>query len=306
MIFDFIKPSYLILLLAVPLIILLHFFMLKRKRSHALRFANFEAIAKIKGVDLLSKNIAVLVLTILIALLLVLSMSGIKIQRTLYSSSFSFIIDLDSSLSMEATDFAPNRFEAAKENAIQFIDLLPAGSRVGIVSFSGNAFIEQSLTEDKEFMKRAITEIPLSSIGGTDLYEAVATSTNLLEGEEAKSIILISDGRINVGTIEDAYNYANAHDVIIHTIGIGTEEGGLTSYGLSQIDEEALKALAHNTGGKYFRANTEELLGNSLAEIIQLKFKKVSFDISRYLILAALILLVAEYILINTRFRVFP
>ncbi|MBU0467287.1 MAG: VWA domain-containing protein [Nanoarchaeota archaeon] len=280
--------------------------MLKRKRSHALHFANFEAIAKVKGIDLLSKNIFILSLTILISLLLILSLSGVKIQRTLYSSSFSFVIAIDSSTSMEATDFSPNRLEAAKSTALDFVNSAPAGTKIGIVSFSGNAFIEQVPTEEKEFIQTAIESIPLSSIGGTDLGEAIITSTNLLEGEEARSVILLSDGRINVGTIENAVNYANSYDTIVHTIGIGTEEGGLTSYGLSKIDEDALKAIAYNTNGKYFKADTEESLQESFNQIIELKFKKVTVNISPYFTLAALILLIIEYVLINTRYRVLP
>ena len=304
--FDFVKPEFLIFLAAVPVIVLLHFYMLKRKRSHALRFANFDAIARVKGVDLLSKNIAVLALTVLIAILLILALTGVQIQRTLYSSSFSFVIAMDSSISMEATDFTPNRLEAAKQTALNFVDTTPLGTRIGVVSFSGNSFIEQTLTEDKAFVKRAIERIPLSSIGGTDLNEAVVTGTNILEAEEAKSIILLSDGRINVGTIEEAINYANNHDVIVHTIGIGTEEGGLTSYGMSKIDEDALKALSFNTGGKYFKAETEESLQDSFNQLMDLKFKKVSVDISRYILMAALILFVIEYILISTRYRILP
>ncbi|MBU1103027.1 MAG: VWA domain-containing protein [Nanoarchaeota archaeon] len=304
--FGFIRPGYLFLLVLIPIVIFLHFLMLKRKRSHALRFANFEAIAKVKGVDLLSKNIFILILSVLIFLLLVLSLSGVKMQRTLYSSSFSFIIAVDSSTSMEAADFSPNRLEAAKETALDFVDSFPAGTRAGVISFSGNAFIEQSVTDDKDFIKRAIEEIPLSSIGGTDLSEAVITSTNLLEGEEAKAVILLSDGKINVGTIETAINYANNHDVIVHAIGIGTLEGGVTSYGLSKIDEDSLKSLAYNTEGKYFQAGTKELLRDSFNQIIELKFKKVSSDITSYLLLAAITLFLIEYILISTRFRILP
>jgi len=280
--------------------------MLKRKRVHALRFANFDAIAKVKGVDLLSKNLSVLALTITIVLLLILALTGVNIQRTLYASSYSFVIAIDASKSMEATDFLPSRLDAAKETALDFVDSTPAGTNIGVVSFSGNAFIEQMPTEDKTLAKIAIESIPLSSIGGTDLSEAVVTSTNLLEGEEAKSVILLSDGRINVGTLESAIGYANSHDTIIHTIGIGTEEGGVTTYGLSKIDEDALKALAHNTGGTYFNASTKDLLADSFNQIIELKFKKVTLNIAPYLVLAALILFVIEYVLINTRYRILP
>jgi Ca-activated chloride channel family protein len=306
MIFDFLRPAYLAFLALIPFLIFLHFFTLRRKRSHALRFANFEAIARVKGIDLISKNLVVLVIAALIVLLMVLSLTGVKVQRSLYSSSFSFVIALDSSKSMEATDFQPNRLEAAKQTALTFSDNAPVGTRIGIVSFAGNAFIEQTITDDKSFIRRAIQQIPLSSIGGTDLNEAVVTGTNMLQGEEAKAIILISDGRINVGTVEESIAYANSHDIIVHTIGIGTEEGGITSYGLSKIDEDALKALAHNTGGSYFRTTNLEELQQSFSQIITLEFKKVSIDIAPYLTLAALILFVVEYILISTRYKILP
>jgi Ca-activated chloride channel family protein len=304
--YDFIRPAYLILLGLIPLLIFLHFFTLKRKRSHALHFANFDAIARVKGIDLISKNLVILVVSLVIVALLTLSLTGVKVQRTLYSSSFSFIVAIDSSKSMEANDFQPNRLEAAKQTATTFVDTTPVGTRMGILSFSGNAFIEQTITQDKSFMKSAIQGIPLSSIGGTDLNEAVITGTNLLESEEAKSIILISDGKINVGTIQESITYANNHDVIVHTIGIGTEEGGATSFGLSKIDEDALKALAHNTQGQYFRVQNVEELEQSFANILELEFKKVTIDIAPYLVLAALILFVIEYILISTRYRILP
>ena len=102
MIFAFAKPVYLLLLVCIPLVILIHFITLRKKRTNALVFANFEAIARVKGIDLLSKNIFVLFVTIIIIVLLVFSLSGIKINRTLYSSSSSFVIALDSSKSMEA------------------------------------------------------------------------------------------------------------------------------------------------------------------------------------------------------------
>lgn len=303
---EIIRPSYLILLGVIPIIIFLHFFMLKKKRSHALRFANFEALARVSGVDLLSKNILILILTIAIAILLVFSLAGVKVQRTLYSSSFSYVVAIDSSSSMEATDFFPNRLEVAKSAAKDFVNSAPIGTSIGVISFSGNSFMEQDLTQDKDSLMNSINNIPISSIGGTDIGEAIITGTNLLEGEEAKSIIILSDGRINVGAIDNAITYANNHDVIVHSIGIGTSEGGITSYGLSKIDEDALKAVAHNTGGRYFGVESPENLLESFGQIIELKFKKTSVDITSYLILVTLTLFLIEYILMSTRFRTLP
>ena len=109
--------------------------------------------------------------------------------------------------------------------AKDFVDAIPYEINIGVVSFSGSSYIEQDVSLDKSDIKNAIGNIELSGFGGTDLYEAVITSTNLLENEENKAIVLLSDGQINVGTIGDAIDYANENDVIIHTIAMGTKEG---------------------------------------------------------------------------------
>jgi len=304
--FSFTKPAYLILLIIIPLIILLHFLTLKRKRSHALKFANFEAIAKIKGIDLISKNVSILILTALISTLLVLSLAGLALHQEVEASSFSFIIAIDSSSSMEANDIQPTRLDVAKETAALFVNQVTPGSKVGIISFSGNSLIETDLTGDTILIKQSINRIRLSSIGGTDLHEAVLTSSNLLKGEDAKSVILLSDGRINVGTVDDVILIANKNDIVVHTIGIGTLEGGQTRYAMSKLDEDSLTAIAYNTGGKYFRAQNTAQLQDAFNDILDFKTKKVSTNVSHYLLLASIFLLLLEYILINTRYKVFP
>ena len=127
-----------------------------------------------------------------------------------------------------------------------------------------------------------------------------------MKGEEAKATILLSDGRINVGTIDEAIKYANDNEVIVHTVGIGTIEGGETTYGLSKIDEDALTALAFNTGGEYFKAESEQQLQGAFNTVLNLKTKKVLVDISSYLLIAAIILVALVFVLINTKFAMFP
>lgn len=154
--------------------------------------------------------------------------------------------------------------------------------------------------------KRAIKGIESSNVGGTDLIEAVITSSNLLSSEEAKAVILISDGRINVGSIDELISYANKNDLIVHTIGIGTIEGGQTSYGLSKLDEDALKAIAFNTGGNFFSAPDQSALQESLGTILELETKMVSIDLSSYLLILAILLCVIEFVMVNTRFKSIP
>jgi Ca-activated chloride channel homolog len=307
MAFSFVRPSYLFLLVLVPLLIFIHFIILRRQRSHALTFANFDAIARVKGIDILSKNLFGLVFTAIILVFLILSVSGLTYHRNQFASSFTFTIAIDSSRSMEANDFSPSRMEVAKEVAIDFVDAAPSGSKMAILSFAGNAFIEQDVTDSKSQLKQSIENIQISGVGGTDINEAIITSSNLIIESESKSIILISDGQINVGTIDDAIDYANGRDVIVHAIAMGTAEGGETTFGgLTKVDEDILKALAFNTGGQFFKAETRDELAESFREIMGLKIGRVSTDLTPYLILIAMILFVIEYLLVNTRYRVLP
>lgn len=300
---SFAYPNYLIFLILIPLVILIHFVTLKSAKSTALKFANFEAIARIKGVDFLSRNIIILFISILLVLLLALSLAGLRWHTVRDASSYSFVLALDSSQSMEANDLSPNRMEAAKKAALEFVESTPLTTRAGVISFSGNSLIEQGMTESKALMKTAIQNIQISDISGTDIYEAIITGTNLLKGEESGAIILLSDGQINVGSIEDTIKYANDNEVVVHTIAVGTEEGGVTSYGVSKVDEDSLRALSYNTKGIFSWANNEEQLSAAFNNAMEKTKKKVAIELSDYLLIASLVLFVIEYWLVSTRYR---
>ncbi len=306
MIFTFSHPQYLVLLFAIPLIFFIHFYSLGNKKKKALRFANFDAIAKIEGIDFFSKNIFILLINVLIALSLVFAVSGFTVTFLAKSSSFSYVLAIDSSQSMEAKDLNPDRISAAKQTAVGFIDSAPLGVRIGVVSFSGGSKIEKDMTERKDELRSAVKGIIIGGLGGTDLYEAVLTSTNVLKNENQKSVILISDGQINVGNIDEAIDYANYNNVIVHTIGIGTKEGGSTEYGFSKLDEDSLRSLAYNTNGEYFSAENQESLSNALSSVFAFTEKKVALNLSDYLVIMSLVLLVLEFFLSNTKYMNFP
>jgi len=266
-------------------------------RGKAIRFANFESIARVKGIDLYSKNLIILSLNVLIVLSLIFALAGLTIHQEMKSSSFSYVITIDSSQSMGAKDLVPDRLSAAKESAKEFIDLLPIGTNVGVTSFSGNTKIEQKLTNDKGALKNAIDNIKLTDIGGTDIFEAYTTSSLLLQKEQNKAIIILSDGQINVGNIDDVINSAVIDETVIHTIGIGTVEGGNTSFGLSKLDEDSLKSLAYSTKGRYFNVASKDKMKESFKEIIPLTDKVVAINLSFYLIILTTILFIAWLIM---------
>lgn len=305
-IFSFAHPQYLFLLFAIPLVFLIHFLALGSKRKNALRFANFDAIARIEGIDFFSKNVVLLLLNVVIICSLIFALSGFTLHTTAQTSEFSFVIALDSSQSMEANDMSPNRLTASKRTINDFIDYVPVDVRIGIISFAGSTTIHQDLTERKDEIKRGVNEIRVGNFGGTDIYEAVLTGTNLLKNEAHKAIILVSDGQINVGNIDDAIDYANDNDVIVHSVGIGTEEGGQTSIGFSKLDEDSLKSISYNTNGAYFRAVDEKNMTNIFLGVLDLTERKVSIELMDYLLLFAVILLIFEFFLSNTKYVSLP
>lgn len=306
MYFTFNEPKYLLILIIIPLIIFFYLLSLKNTKKKALNFANFNAIARVKGVSFFSKNIVNTLLSIIIISLLTLSAAGTILHKQAYASSFSFILAIDVSRSMEAKDLLPTRLDAAKEVAGEFIDSTPIATKIGVVSFSGNAYIHQELTDKKGLAKDAREGVEISSIEGTDIYEVIITSTNLLKGEEGKSIILMSDGQMNVGEVEDAIDYANKHDIIINTVAVGTLEGGQTKYGISKLNQDLLKAISYNTGGQHYSATNKEVLINSMQEILKLTNQKISINISNHLILAAIALFFIDYVLVNLRYKLLP
>ncbi len=302
----FLRPQFLLLLFIIPLLIAIHFITLKSRKREAILFANFEAISRIRGIDFYSKNIFILVLSSLIIFFIVLGISGLTIQRELYSSSFSFVIAIDNSHSMSANDLLPTRLDAAKTISTAFVNSANAGTKIGVVSFSGNAIIQQELTDDKNIADARINDIELSGIAGTDVAGALNAAIRIFNDEPNKAVILLSDGQINVGEINDSLESAIKKDVMVHTIAIGTKEGGQTIYGLSKVDEDTLKALSFNTGGKFFRAANTNELENDFADIAVNKLKDVNMPLSNYLFFAAVIVFVLEFILINTRYRTIP
>lgn len=308
------NPVYLWFLLSLLALVFLHFVTLRHTKRRALKFANFEAIERVTGSEILSKNILLLYVRLLIILCVIFAIAGTTIWYTGTSSNSDFVLAIDASASMATQDIEPSRLEAAKEAAIAFVNTIRARTEVAVLSFSGASFMEQDLTSDFLKVKDAIREIELKYVGGTDILDAVVTSTDILfRGKNMKTIILITDGQINVAVVEDVIDYARKNGVVVHTIGIGTVAGGemaiapgvLTEL-MSKLDEEALYSISYNTGGSYHRVISKDELYRAYKDILTTGAVRLSFNASAVLILIALVLLLLEWFLINTRYRTLP
>ncbi|GAO41713.1 hypothetical protein FPE01S_01_07270 [Flavihumibacter petaseus NBRC 106054] len=238
------------------------------------------------------------------------------------------VLCIDVSGSMLAQDFTPNRLEAAKEVAANFVDTRKT-DRIGVVIFSGESFTLCPITTDKAVLKSQIFNIQSGLLeDGTAIGSGLATSADRLRTSKAASkvVILLTDGENNGGQIPPvtAKEIAKKLGIRVYTIGVGSEgyapipvqsESGAVIMQREKvnIDEKLLTEIARETGGKYFRAKDNEGLERIYTEIDQLE--KSRFEVSalrryteRYLplVLMAIALLAIEWLMRFTILKKFP
>lgn len=201
------------------------------------------------------------------------------------------VIALDVSASMLAKDLRPDRLEASKEVAIEFIDDRP-NDRIGLVVYEGEAFTQCPITTDHRVLKELFSEVRSGLIdGGTAVGTGLATALNRLRESEAKSrvVILLTDGVSNAGAIQpnDAAQIAEQLGIRVYTIGVGTKGKALSpvaryptgqyryDYVDVEIDEATMRNIADRTGGKYFRATDERKLKEIYGEIDRLEKTRI-------------------------------
>ena len=304
---SFLYPRFLLLLLLVPFFIFVYFFSLMYNKKKAVLFANFEAMERFYDIEFFSKNFLALYANLLILVLLIFALSGTAISFDTDTSAFSYVIAIDTSSSMSTVDVLPNRLEAAKNEARDFIDLLPIGVEVGIIGFSGDATVLQTLDSSKVKLKMVLDSVDYGAIQGTNIYNALLASNKLFGLKRMKSVILISDGQLNVADAPQIIRYVNRNNLIVNTIAVGTEEGGLTDFNtISKIDEDFLKSLSFNSGGQFFRVKDIGDLDESFNTLIGETHKQVTIDITFYLLLLAIGFFSILWVLYNLRFKIIP
>lgn len=305
--FSFLYPRFLLLLLLIPFFLFVYFFSLVYNKKKALLYANFEAMERFYDIEFFSKNFMALYLNIAILVLIVFSISGMAVSFEAPTSSFVHVIAIDSSGSMGADDVFPNRFGAAKIGAKEFVDLMPLGTRIGVISFSGDSKVLNLPDTNKFKVKAAIDEAYFGEVPGTNIYNALITANKLFKDDKLKSVVLISDGQSNVNDAPSIIEYIKENGLVVNTIAVGTTSGGRTDLDvISKLDEDFLKSLAFNSGGRYFLVTNKDAMKRSIEAIAGIKSRKVTIDLSFYFLLAALALFTISWILHNLRFKVVP
>jgi Ca-activated chloride channel family protein len=298
---------YLVIFLVVLTgVVFVHFISLKYTKRKALRFANFNAIERVFGTQIISKNLTNLYLMSGVVFFIFLALTQPSIVYTGNVASSNFVLVIDSSSSMLANDFTPNRLAAIKETSINFIDTLKGNAQMGVVSFSGVSFIEQTITNDQQKIKSAISQITTKDIDGTDISGAIITSANLLRSNGMNGgIVVLTDGQTNIGAVEDFYEYAQ--DMTVYMVVVGTDQGGQFLENItSKATSESLKNILEPVGGKYYNVSSKEDLRRVYGAILPIKKGEITFNFSSICLIIAICLLLAEWILINLKYRTLP
>jgi len=326
---EFANPVYLYLLLVIPFIGLYYWFR-QWKDSADIQVSStesFEQTSKsIKQYLFFGMYVmrAVAIGFLIIALARPQSTSS---RQDVTIEGIDIVIALDVSGSMLAMDLKPDRLEASKEVASEFISGRE-NDRFGLVIFSGETFTQAPLTTDHAVIKSLFKDIKSGMIeDGTAIGDGLATSINRLKDSKAvsKVIILLTDGVNNMGSLDplSSAEIAQIYGIRIYTIGVGTEGkapypvqtmfGMQTQYMDVQIDEELLQQVAEMTDGRYFRATSNRKLREIYDEIDKLEKSKI--DVTEFKkkkeeffpwALWALLLIVGEVLLRNTIFRTAP
>ncbi len=323
----FANPEYFYLLIILPLILIWYFFR-QKKQNPAVTFSASGAFKDAKPtIKQRLRHLPVLLRMLALGLLIVALArpQTASTRESIKTEGIDIVVAMDISGSMLAEDFKPNRIEAAKKNAIEFIESR-TNDRIGLVVFAGESFTQCPVTIDHDVLKNLIKDVNTEMLrDGTAIGSGLATSVSRLKESKAKSkvIILLTDGVNNTGQVapRSAADIAYSFDIKVYTIGVGTKGKApypvQTAFGTQyrnidvEIDEDVLTDIAEITGGKYFRATNNESLESIYEEIDNLE--KTEIDVSYFskyseeylpLATAALILIFIEILLRFTWLRI--
>jgi Ca-activated chloride channel homolog len=307
---DFLAPERLWLLLVVAALVVAYVVAQRRRAVNTVRFTQIEMLEQIaprrpgwRRHSVACVQLAALTIGVFAAA------QPVERSTTRPRSAGQIILVFDVSLSMQADDVAPNRLEAAKEAATDFVDAVDPDIDVGLISFSGVVATEVEPTTDRVQLTRAIDALQLGE--GTAIGDAIAAGVHQLQRGEATeespgTLVVLSDGETTRGrpTADGAQVAADAK-VPVYTIAFGTADGAITNPDTGELDPvpvklDELQSAADATGGKAYvapsaedlatayediRANLQQTTGEAVTSIHELTW--------RYALAAVLLLMIA-------------
>lgn len=322
----FANPKLLWGLLIIPAAIVWYIFRHKKQEA-SVRFSDLQGFSELpRSWKVYARHLLFAMQMAALALLIVAIArpQSSSTSQTSNIEGIDIILAQDISGSMLARDLKPDRLEASKKVAAEFVESRPT-DRMGLVVFAGESFTQVPLTTDHGIMLNMLKELKSGMIDdGTAIGDGLATAINRLKDSEAisKVIILLTDGMNNAGSVDPytAAEMAKLFGIRVYTIGVGSYGTApfpvQTIFGTQyqqmrvEIDEKLLTTIANSSGGKYFRATSNQKLDEIYDEIDKLERSKIEVTEFRHLheefyplVALALALLLLEFILRKTVFR---
>ncbi|MCD6329285.1 MAG: VWA domain-containing protein, partial [Candidatus Cloacimonetes bacterium] len=317
-----------------PIIILLFYLSAKRRKKVFSEFSSPELQKKlIMNLSQVSRTLKS-ILWIAIILLLIIAAArpqwGKKLQ-ILEEKGLDIVVAIDVSTSMLAEDLAPNRIQRARNSFMTFLDML-TGDRVGLIIFSGDAFVQCPITSDYSALKMfaSLVDVGIVPEDGTDIAKAIEKANTLFtEDTQNRVMVMITDGENLQGDFKEAVKKAKESNIIIYTLGIGTQKGapiplvnpqtGEKEYlkdkdgniVLTKLDFSNLSWIAKETNGLFFQVSTgQQEIRDILNDISLLEKEKIAErryseykEQYQFFVLFALLLLLIEFILWERKIR---
>ena len=293
--YEFFSPNWLWLMCGIPVVLIIIYSLEKNKKGEFKYSRQSSDQQSIGSKWILRLRELILLMYAAIAILIIFALAKPfhwaqydNFDRD-YKNGIDIILAMDVSLSMLARDFEPNRLEASKKVAKEFVDGR-RGDRIGLVVYAGEAYTACPATLDYSVLKDQIDHISGERIeGGTAIGTGLGTAVTRLRNDSivSKVIILLTDGSNNAGELspEMAAELAHAKNIRVYTIGMGSEGEApvpvATPFGIQystmpvEIDEVTLMKIAKIADGKYFRATDEKSLKSIYQEIEQMEKRKM-------------------------------
>ena len=283
---EFLNPNFLIIIPLFMVLVIVKIFFYKKTSS--VQVSSFKSLKNFFGNQGKVKVFFINALFIVALLLIIVGFARPQISsldKDITVEVIDIVLVLDTSSSMLAEDFKPNRLEAVKDAAKEFIKNR-SGDRIGLLVFGKDTFIQCPLTIDYSVLNNLLSEVTVMEpkYDGTAIGVAIANGVNRLRNSdsESKVIILLSDGSNNVGSIDpiSAAKIAKEYNIKIYTIGAGTNQSITQIPGRgfvrNEIDEDTLKGIAEVTNAKYFRATDKKSLSGIYREIDNLEKSEIT------------------------------
>ncbi|MFQ5476948.1 MAG: VWA domain-containing protein [Nitrosopumilus sp.] len=277
------NPFILIFLLTIPVLFYLYNKILTKKKKAAIQFSNLSYIKSAIGDKKKTKRDSLLFyISITVIALMIIGFADPHIPLEQTKEGVNVVLVIDVSGSMQAEDYPPNRLESAKSSAEILLQSLQPKDNAGIVTFETGATTAAYLSPYKDKVIEKLRDI-LPREGKTAIGDGLSLGIDMAKSvpNKKKVVILLSDGVNNAGVITpmEAIAFAKSNDIQVYTIGLGSEKNVVLGYDFfgraqyAELDETTLKAIAENTGGKYFKSIDSQTLENI--------YKNISKDIKR-------------------------